>query len=96
MAIDLEKLDEGLKKLRGLDFELAETQTRTSAEVNMVIPIITFTREFQARLASLALGMPYADITELPLREFNKVCQRVQNFLNSTSDDETPAEKSEV
>lgn len=96
MAVDMEKLSAGLQKLRGLDFEQVEMQTRARSEVNMVMPIITFTREFQARLAALALGVPYADITELPLQEFNRVCQAVQNFLNNTSGEETPSANSEV
>lgn len=96
MAIDLNKLDEGLKKLRGLDFEQAETQTRMGTNINLVVPAISFVKEFQARLAAAALEVPYADIAELPLQKYNRVCQTVQNFLNATSDDETPVTNSEA
>lgn len=94
--VDVSKLEEGLKELRGLDFEAAENQTRLNSNTNLVVPAISFVKEFQARLAAAALRVPYADIAELPLRKYNRVCQMVQNFLNDTSDDETLAENSEA
>lgn len=93
MAVDFEKLDAGLKNLRGLDFEKAERQERSA---NNNYPDLTFDRSFQARLAAVALEIPVADIKEMPLREFTKVTGRVFNFLYSNSGEETPVEKSEV
>lgn len=93
MAIDYEKLDAGLKNLRGLDFETAERQERTAGNN---YPDVTFSKSFQARLAATALGVPVADIKELPLREFSQATSAVFNFLFSNSGEETPAEKSEV
>ena len=96
MAINFKILYDGLNKLRGLDFEQAEAQTRTGSNANLVVPIISFVKEFQARLAALALEVPYADIAELPLKQYNRVCNEVQNFLNSNLDDETASENSEA
>lgn len=89
--IDLDKLSDSLNNLRGLDFELAESQTRSATNTNLVVPMITFVKEFQARLAALALKVPYADIAELPIKQYNKVCNVVQNFLSDTSETETVA-----
>lgn len=96
MTMDMEKLRAGLNNLRGLDFEQAEAQTRVNSNTNLVVPMITFVKEFQARLASLALNVPYADIAELPIRKYNQVCNEVQSFLSGTSDDETVAGNSEA
>lgn len=90
MAIDVKKLDEGLNGLRGLDFEQCEAQERSAGNN---YPEMSFSKGFQARLAARALGVPPADVRELPLREYNKICQTVFNFLFSTSDEETPAAK---
>lgn len=94
--VDITKLEEGLSELRGLDFEAAENQTRLSSNTNLVVPVISMTHEFQARLAAIALKVPYQDISTLPLKKYRRVCQAVQNFLNNISDDETLAENSEV
>ena len=80
--MDTSKLTEGLNKLTGLDFEQCEAQERTTGNNQ---PLITMTTSFQARLAAKALGVPAADVKELPLREYNKTCQTVFNFLFSTS-----------
>lgn len=93
MAVDFEKLDAGLKTLRGLDFETAERKERTAGNN---YPDVTFSKSFQARLAATALDVPVADIKELPLREFSQVTGAVFNFLFTPSDDATPSEKSEV
>ena len=85
--MDISKLDEKLNTLRGLDFELAETQERAAGNN---FPDVTFTKGFQSRLAALALGVPTADIKELPLREYSAVCGKVFNFLYNTSANETP------
>lgn len=91
--IDEQKLKDGLSKLRGLDFEAAESQERLSGNN---FPDVTFSRTFQARMAALALGMNVHDIKGLPMREYNRVCQTVFNFFYSTSGDEISAEQSEA
>lgn len=86
--MDTSKLNEGLNKLTGLDFEQCEAQERSAGNTQ---PLLTMTTSFQARLAAKALGVPAADIRELPLREYNKTCQTVFNFLFSS--DATEAAK---
>lgn len=93
MAVDFAKLDAGLKNLRGLDFEAAEAQERAGGNN---YPDVTFSKSFQARLASLALKVPVADIKELPLKEFSQITNAVFNFLFSNSGDATLSEKSEA
>ena len=91
--MDISKLNEKLGELRGLDFELAEAQERAAGNN---FPDVTFTKGFQARLAALALGVPTADIKELPLRDYQTVCAKVFSFLYNPSDDVTQLPKSEV
>lgn len=91
--IDVTKLEDALKELRGLDFEMAENQTRWNSNTNLAVPAISFVKEFQGRLAAIALKVPYQEIQLLPLKKYSRVCQVVQNFLNNTSDDETLAEQ---
>ena len=91
--MDISKLNEQLGELRGLDFELAEAQERTAGNN---FPDVTFTKGFQARLAALALGVPVADIKELPIRKYQDVCAKVFNFLYNPSVIETPQTESEA
>ncbi len=88
--LDTSKLEEKLASLRGLDFETAETLTRRNP-ANAAVVEVSVIKEFQARLAALALAVPYEDIKELPLKQYAAVCQRVVNFLFANSDDVTPA-----
>ena len=90
---DISKLEEGLNKLRGLDFEQVETQVRAKNPTAVEVSLL---KEFQARLAAKALHVPYADIVELPLKEYTRVVQTVFNFLFAISGDETPSASSEV
>ncbi|MBR2519180.1 MAG: hypothetical protein IKE46_05260 [Selenomonadaceae bacterium] len=85
--MDTGKLKEKLGELRGLDFELAEAQERAAGNN---FPDVTFTKGFQARLAAMALGVPTADIKELPIRDYQDVCSQVFNFLYQPSDGATP------
>ena len=84
--MDISKLNEKLGELRGLDFELAEAQERAAGNN---FPDVTFTKGFQARLAALALGVPTADIKEMPLRDYQTVCAKVFGFLYNSSGSET-------
>lgn len=93
MAINTKLLEDGLNQLRGLDFEAAENFVRRK---NAAVVEVSLSKEFQARLAAAALKVPYADIAELPLKQYAQVTQAVFNFLFAPSDDETPAENSEA
>lgn len=76
--IDLEKLDAGLNKLRGYDMEEAESAERAAGNTFVNLSL---TKSFQARLAAKALQMNPHDLKELPLKEYNDVCNRVFLFL---------------
>jgi len=78
MNIDYEKLRNNLETLTGYDFEEAEKAERRIG--NAAIEIGS-TRPFQARLAARALGVPYPEIQALNIREYNRVCVEVLNFL---------------
>ena len=89
--LDTEKLETGLTKLRGLDFEACEAAERAAGNT---FPELSFQKSFQARLAAKALGVNPHDIKELPLKEYNAVTQRVFNFLYTSSGDGTASAKS--
>ena len=91
--IDATNLEEKLEGLRGLDFEQAESLERQAGNN---YPEMSFSKGFQARLAAKALGVPPADIKELPLKEYSRICTRVFNFLFANLDEETQSEKSEA
>lgn len=81
--IDLEKLDAGLNNLRGYDMEEAESAERAAGNTFVNLSL---TKSFQARLAAKALQMNPHDLKELPLKEYNDVCNRVFLFLFSGSE----------
>lgn len=85
--IDIEKLSAGLQKLRGLDFEEAESAERAAGNN---YPEITFSKSFQARLAAKALDMNPHDLKELPLKDYDAATRKVFNFLFASSASETP------
>lgn len=93
MTVDKKKLQAGLRKLRGLEFEQAEAQ---AYEPDKPTVNITFSHKFQAALAAIALEVPYEDVRELPVREYRDVTQEVFNFLYSNSEEKTAVENSEV
>lgn len=93
MNIDFNKLDDGLNKLRGLDFEAAEQRERATGNTAAVL---ASTMPFHARIAAIALGVPVEDIKELPIKQYVAVTTRTSNFLFAPSDDATPAESSEA
>lgn len=90
--VDTSKLNEKLNALTGLDFELVESQERANGNTYLDV---TFTKSFQARLAAQALGVPVADIKELPMKQYIMVCGQVLNFLAAPLDNATPATNSE-
>ena len=76
--IDVEKLEERLPLLTGRDFEQAELAERVDGNT---FPEITFCKSFQARLAAHALELPYDDVKNLPLKDYQAVCGKVFQFL---------------
>ena len=76
--VDLEKLDEGLNKLRGYDMEEAESAERAAGNTFVNLSL---TKSFQARLAAKALQMNVHDLKELPIKEYDAACQRVFLFF---------------
>ena len=91
MKIDLKELEEKLNGLKGHDFNRAEREERFTGNVT---PDLTFSKSYQARLASFALGMNVHDIFDLPLKEYVQVTGKVSNFLFSGSEtEETPQEQ---
>lgn len=85
--IDTSNLREKLEGLRGIDVCAAEAEERRAGST---FPDVTFTKTFQARLAAMALEVPYEDIQELPIKKYLAVCQDVFNFLFETSGGKTP------
>ena len=78
--MDMEKLEAGLKKLRGYDLIELEKEERLTG--NNALELST-SKSFQARLAARALGVNPHDLMELPANEFNQVCIRTFGFLNA-------------
>ena len=87
--VDITKLEEKLNGLRGLDFDAAEAQERAAGNN---YPDVSFTKGFQIRLAAIALGVTPAELKELPLRQYARLCTRVSAFLFGSLEDETVAE----
>ena len=91
MTIDFEKLKENLDTLNGYDFEEAEKAERRAGNLAMEIGT---SRSFQARIASRALGVPYPEIQALSIREYNRVCLEVFNFLYGQLDESVTSSQS--
>ena len=92
MKIDYDKLQSGLNKLTGLDFEQCEAAERAAGNT---FPEITFSKSFQARLAARALNINPHDIKNLPVRDYQRVCSTCFGFLFGSLESATPAALSE-
>ena len=89
--IEIEKLEEGLNNLRGLDYIAAAKEERATGNSNV---LLNTDEKFQMRLAAKALGVNHNDLNELPLKQYLKVQQKVFTFLfNTASDDEETSDK---
>ena len=82
--VDISKLEDGLSKFTGRDFQNADKACRVAGNVT---PFLTTTPEFQSRLAARALNMNPNDITDLPIKEYNRILLTVTNFLFGTLDE---------
>lgn len=89
MKFEIEKLNEGLKNLTGLDYEIAEKSERENRNMT---PLINFSTSFQIRLAAKALGTNPHEIKALPIKEYTLIANTVSNFLFS-DETETPSEQ---
>ena len=76
--MDLNAVESGLENMTGFDFEAVEREARAAGDT---LPDITFSKNFQARLAARAMGVHVNDVCALPIREFNAVTMKVNNFL---------------
>lgn len=89
MKFEITKIEEGLKNLKGIDYEAAEKAERNSGNM---MPLINFSTGFQIRLAAKALGTNPHEIKSLPINEYNLIANTTSNFLFSSSESETEEE----
>ena len=71
-------LDHALTNLTGYDMEAAENEERAGGNM---IPDITFSKGFQARLAARALSVPLDKIKGLKVNAYATITAQVSNFL---------------
>jgi len=76
--MNFEKLEEKLAELTGYDFETAEKACRAKGDTT---PDISFSKDFQSRLAAKALKVKLDDIKKLPVNQYVSVTTKVSNFL---------------
>ncbi|MBR4153369.1 MAG: hypothetical protein IKT98_10480 [Selenomonadaceae bacterium] len=76
--VDLEKLDEGLSKLTGLDYEEAARAERATG--NNAVALATDER-FLIRLAAIALETNANELKALPIKDYMLIYSRTLNFL---------------
>ena len=86
---DKTKLDEGLSKLTGLDYEAAAR--RFKATNKDFFGVIQLENGFMIELAAAALGINANELKALSLREYFNICNEVQRFLNSDSQENQTA-----
>lgn len=72
------RLDSALNNLTGYDLEAAENEERAGGNM---IPDITFSKGFQARLAARALSVPLDKIKGLKVNAYATITAQVSNFL---------------
>ena len=75
---DREKLIEGLNNLTGFDFTKAELRVRREGDMT---PDVTFSKRFQAEVASIALKESAKVLMTMPISEFTEMCAEVSVFL---------------
>ncbi len=75
---DMDKMEAGLNELTGVDFEQAENAERMNGNM---MPDISFSKSFQARLAAKALNVPIEKVKAAKINEFTTVTTQVSNFL---------------
>lgn len=76
--MDFENLEEKLAELTGYDFEEAEKACRVAGNVT---PEISFSKDFQSRLAAKALGVKLSEIKKLPIDQYMGLTMKVSGFL---------------
>lgn len=92
MKFEIAKLEEGLKNLKGIDYEAAEKAERSAGNI---MPLINFSTGFQIRLAAKALKTNPHEIKNLPINEYTLIANATSNFLFSGSESETETETEE-
>ena len=76
--LDFSTLEDRLAELDAKAFMRAERECRMAADP---APDITYSSAFRAKLAAVAMGVPQAEITTLPINAYASVVSRVLNFL---------------
>ena len=89
--IDTSELESKLESLSGRDFNECEAIERRRGNYT---PMISFSAEFQARIAAMALGTNIGELEELPIAKYHSIITRTANFLASTLAEEMLAVKS--
>lgn len=76
--VDITKLEKGLEELTGYDFEDAERAIRQKGDMT---PDITFSKNFQTKLAAKAMGITSDKIKAMGIREYVEITTTTSNFL---------------
>ena len=76
--VDKKKMRAGLEGLTGYDFEEAEKAARMGGDMT---PDVSFSKDFQARIAAKAAGVSVDEIKKLNIKEFTEITSTVNNFL---------------
>ena len=78
--MDIQKIDEALKKATGYDFIQAEKTARALGDMT---PSIIFSTTFQIVLLANLMNVAVDDIQELPIKQFTLAIGKVNSFLFS-------------
>ena len=81
MKMDFTNLEEKLAELTGYDFEEAEKACRLKGDAS---PEISFSKDFQSRIAAKALGVKVSEIKKLSIPKYVEITQQVNRFLFSS------------
>lgn len=79
--IDVKNLMTQLEALTGYDYEKAERECRLDGDSTGVV---TFSTDFQARIAANALEIPIDEVKRLPIQDYVALTTKVSNFLLSS------------
>lgn len=78
--MDIQKIDEALRKATGYDFIQAEKTARALGDTT---PSIIFSTTFQTVFLANLMKLAIDDIQELPIKQFTLAIGKVNSFLFS-------------
>jgi len=90
MQINFDELETKLEGLSGLDYKTA--RKNFMAKNQNFVGVLNLNADFQIELAATALNENANDLENLPLKKYVALCNFIQRFLLSDSDEETVAE----